>query len=497
MTAGDRSAPGARGALAELCGAYWYPLYAFVRRRGRDPESAEDLVQGFFATLLERESLAAVDRSKGRFRSFLVASCAHYLSNRHDHRAEAQARTAARTIVPDRRRQRPRIAIAAEPSHDLTPERLFERQWATTLLELVLGQLESEMAAAGKAPTFVVLKPALVGSAERLSYARAPPIRWVCSEERYRRSWRASAPRVPRPLLSPRGRAHPGGSPPPSTRRSENCSPHSERERHAMQTHAAAGGMENDESSPPRVGLVARKPERPPTTCQACYYQAEQARAHINIGRVGVMLSPTGKPEEALEACRKALAIRQRLVDANPANVSYQLEISQAHNILGGLLARQKRFAEAFAAFDACLAIQQKLANSNPKLTFAEHLGGSYVDRGSARVWSGQPAEAAADLRQAVELWDKLTLGPDGRLERSRALALLAGLGGDAKSGVTKAEAATFAIQAVAGLRDAFSHGWGWLDKLKEPDFDALLGRDDFKKLVAEVEAKAGPKSSR
>ncbi len=170
MTAGDRSAPGARAALAELCGAYWYPLYAFVRRRGHGPESAEDLVQGFFATLLERESLAAVDRSKGRFRSFLVASCAHYLSNRHDHERRLK-RGRGQAIVPidvasaeDRYRR--------EPAHELTPERLFERQWATTLLEHVLERLEAEMAAAGKAPTFVALKPALLGSAERLSYAR-------------------------------------------------------------------------------------------------------------------------------------------------------------------------------------------------------------------------------------------------------------------------------------------------------------------------------------
>ena len=113
--------------------------------------------------------MAAVDRSKGRFRSFLVASCAHYLSNRHDHERRLK-RGRGQVIVPidvasaeDRYRR--------EPAHELTPERLFERQWATTLLERVLERLEAEMAAAGKAPTFVALKPALLGSAERLSYA--------------------------------------------------------------------------------------------------------------------------------------------------------------------------------------------------------------------------------------------------------------------------------------------------------------------------------------
>ena len=103
-------------------------------------------------------------------------------------------------------------------------------------------------------------------------------------------------------------------------------------------------------------------------------------------------------------------------------------------------------------------------------------------------------AEAAADLRKALELWARLSQ-PDieTQVERARALALLAGLGADAKSGVTEAEAATFADRAVASLRDAFSHGWGWLDKLKEPDFDALRGRGDFKKLVAEREDNSRP----
>jgi hypothetical protein len=81
------------------------------------------------------------------------------------------------------------------------------------------------------------------------------------------------------------------------------------------------------------------------------------------------------------------------------------------------------------------------------------------------------------------------------RFERARALALLAGLGAEAKSGVTKDEAAAFADQAVTALRDAFSAGWGLTRELKEPDFDAIRGRDDFKKLMAELEAKAGPKA--
>src|SRR6516165_7561816 len=86
VAAGDRAAPEARDALAELCRAYWYPLYAFVRRKGHGSEDAQDLVQGFFAVLLEKDGLAALDRDKGRFRSFLMAACTHYLSNQIDRR---------------------------------------------------------------------------------------------------------------------------------------------------------------------------------------------------------------------------------------------------------------------------------------------------------------------------------------------------------------------------------------------------------------------------
>src|SRR6187401_3462093 len=80
----DPAAPAARRALADLCGLYWYPVYAYVRRRG------QDLTQGFFACLLERHDLAAADRSRGRFRSFLLAACQHYLANQHDHDTAAK-----------------------------------------------------------------------------------------------------------------------------------------------------------------------------------------------------------------------------------------------------------------------------------------------------------------------------------------------------------------------------------------------------------------------
>ena len=81
VAAGGAAAPEARRALEELCAVYWYPLYAFIRRQGHDPGTAEDLVQGFFTTLLERDSLSSIDRARGDFRSFLMAACTHYLAN--------------------------------------------------------------------------------------------------------------------------------------------------------------------------------------------------------------------------------------------------------------------------------------------------------------------------------------------------------------------------------------------------------------------------------
>jgi RNA polymerase sigma-70 factor (ECF subfamily) len=170
LAARDGGTAEAREALAALCGSYWHPLYAFIRRKGHDPEAAQDLVQGFFARLLEQGDLAAVDRAKGRFRSFLMAACAHYLANRRDY-DRAWKRGGGRTPV--------RIdgltaegRYSREPAHDLTAERLFERHWALTLLGLVVDRLEAETARAGKARQFAALRPALLGGAERAPYVR-------------------------------------------------------------------------------------------------------------------------------------------------------------------------------------------------------------------------------------------------------------------------------------------------------------------------------------
>lgn len=159
----------AREALSVLCRTYWYPIYAFVRRKGLDAEAAADVVQGFFAQLLEKRGLASVDRRKGKFRSFLLAACSHYLCNWADYE-RAQKRGGGRVpLAIDRIEGAGRYS--REPSHDMTAERLFERRWALTVLDRVIGQLEAEMVAAGRRRHFDALRPALLGDAERAPYA--------------------------------------------------------------------------------------------------------------------------------------------------------------------------------------------------------------------------------------------------------------------------------------------------------------------------------------
>jgi RNA polymerase sigma-70 factor (ECF subfamily) len=147
--------------LEDLCRDYWFPLYAFVRARGHSSHEAEDLVQGFLADLLERGDLARLDPAKGRFRSFLRAACDHYLANRRDHDRAAKRGGGVAIVSLDRCDAEGRYA--REPAHELTPDRLFERQWALTLLGRVLERLEAEAVQAGKGDLFERLRPALQG----------------------------------------------------------------------------------------------------------------------------------------------------------------------------------------------------------------------------------------------------------------------------------------------------------------------------------------------
>jgi len=168
IAARDQAAPQAREALAALCRAYWYPLYAFVRRQGHSADQAQDLTQEFFARLLEKDFLQVVDRDKGKFRSFLLAACKHFLANEHD-RASARKRGGDRAHVPidlDAAEGR----YSREPAHDLTPEKLFARRWALTLLDQVMAQLQEEFRRNDKGPLFDRLKECLVGAKDTLSY---------------------------------------------------------------------------------------------------------------------------------------------------------------------------------------------------------------------------------------------------------------------------------------------------------------------------------------
>jgi serine/threonine protein kinase/tetratricopeptide (TPR) repeat protein len=207
------------------------------------------------------------------------------------------------------------------------------------------------------------------------------------------------------------------------------------------------------------------------------------ASSHQNIGWI---LARLGKTAEALAAHEKVLTIRQKLADANPTIPDFQSELAGSLYYTGRLLARLGRFDEALAALDRGQALFQKLADAHPdNATFTLRLGYSHAFRGAARARAGQFAEAAADLRKALDLWSR-TRDPDAEdhFERARALAVLAGLGAEGKSGVSAAEAAAFADQAVAALQDALQAGWDNGAELKEPDFDPLRQRADFQKLV-------------
>ena len=169
ILAGDPDAPLARESLAELCNAYWYPLYAYIRRRGYGPEQARDLTQDFFARVLEKGLLAEADPARGRFRSFLRTVCAHFLANRRD-REQARKRGGGRAVLPiDAADAEGRYAL--ELADGLTPERIFDRSWALTLLGRVLDQLGREYDEAGKAATFEALRGVLAGDPDAPSYA--------------------------------------------------------------------------------------------------------------------------------------------------------------------------------------------------------------------------------------------------------------------------------------------------------------------------------------
>jgi RNA polymerase sigma-70 factor (ECF subfamily) len=154
----------AQEALAALCATYWPPLYAYARRLGRSAADAEDLTQGFFVSLFEREALLQVERGKGRFRSFVIVAFRHFLANERD-RERAQKRGGAVALVPiDAALVESRFAPSLADTR--TPEELYDRMWALTMLEQVMRRLEEEHARSAKRGTFDHLKAYLTGSAD-------------------------------------------------------------------------------------------------------------------------------------------------------------------------------------------------------------------------------------------------------------------------------------------------------------------------------------------
>ena len=155
LSAGRSDSPHAADALEKLCRAYWNPLYAYVRRQGEDEQSAQDLTQGFFERFLEKNYLAQVQREKGKFRCFLLASLKHFLADEWD-KARAQKRGGAvSTVALDAQinDEHPQ----SEPADPLSPDRLYDRHWADSLLLQALHALEQEMSDAGQARAFDAL----------------------------------------------------------------------------------------------------------------------------------------------------------------------------------------------------------------------------------------------------------------------------------------------------------------------------------------------------
>ena len=174
LAARDGSETEARRALEGLCQTYWQPLYAFVRHRGWGSDEARDLTQAYFAELLEKGFLAEVDPSKGRFRSFLLVSLRHFLSHESD-RAQALKRGGGTpTLSFDT--EAGEAGYTLRPTETLTPEQVFERRWAMTVLDRALDRLRSQLEAADNRAQFEQLKPYLTGAEPQAPYREAAEV---------------------------------------------------------------------------------------------------------------------------------------------------------------------------------------------------------------------------------------------------------------------------------------------------------------------------------
>jgi hypothetical protein len=169
IAAGARHDPDAGAALAELCSAYWYPVYALIRRRGHDPDKAADLAQDYFARLLEKRTLAAADPARGRFRAFILADCGFFLADARDRGLALKRGGGITPVSLDARDAEGRYLV--EPSDGMTPERLFDRAWAVAVLDRALVHLADEYATKGRSSLFERLEPTLSPGPDAEPYA--------------------------------------------------------------------------------------------------------------------------------------------------------------------------------------------------------------------------------------------------------------------------------------------------------------------------------------
>lgn len=170
IRAGRDSDPNQKIAATQfLCESYWQPLYCYIRRRGYSAEDAQDLTQEFFARLLEKDRLAAARQERGKFRSFLLTSLKHFLADERD-KLHAKKRGGGLPILSLEFSDGERTYLT-EPVDHVTPEQIFERRWALTLLENVIQQLKAEYEASGRAKLYSALHHCLLGERTALPYA--------------------------------------------------------------------------------------------------------------------------------------------------------------------------------------------------------------------------------------------------------------------------------------------------------------------------------------
>jgi RNA polymerase sigma factor (sigma-70 family) len=167
--AADTSCSGAHEALATLCETYWFPLYGYLRSRGHDAEDAQDLTQAFFTRLLEKHAISQADPARGRFRSFLLASLKHFAANERERNSAGKRGGGIPAVSLGVVDAEGRYQL--EASSDETPDRIFDRRWASTLLARALSRLDAETSESGRRPLFEGLRIYLTGDQPELSYA--------------------------------------------------------------------------------------------------------------------------------------------------------------------------------------------------------------------------------------------------------------------------------------------------------------------------------------